>query len=37
MSSYGMLSRVVLVRTDFSEGRIAFIIRMRRIGELGTL
>jgi hypothetical protein len=32
----GMLCRVVLVRTDVSEERIASIIRVTRIGELGT-
>jgi hypothetical protein len=31
-----MLCRVALVRTDVSEEHVAFIIRMRRIGELGT-
>jgi hypothetical protein len=31
-----MLRRVALVRTDVSEERIASIIRVRRIGELGT-
>jgi hypothetical protein len=31
-----MLHRVALVRTDFSEERIAFIIRVTRMGELGT-
>jgi hypothetical protein len=31
-----MLRRVALVRTDFSEELIAFIIRVTRIGELGT-
>jgi hypothetical protein len=31
-----MLRRVALVRTDVSEGRIASIIRVTRIGELGT-
>jgi hypothetical protein len=35
MQSSGMLRRVDLVTTDFSEERIAFIIRMTRIGELG--
>jgi hypothetical protein len=33
----GMLRRVALVRTDVSEELIASIIRMTRIGELGTL
>jgi hypothetical protein len=32
-----MLHRVAVVRTDVSEERIAFIIRMTRIGELGTV
>jgi hypothetical protein len=32
-----MLCRVALVRTDVSEERIVSIIRMTRIGELGTL
>jgi hypothetical protein len=36
MASYGMLRRVALVRTDVSEERTASIIRMTRIGELGT-
>jgi hypothetical protein len=31
-----MLSRVALVRTDLSEERSASIIRVTRIGELGT-
>jgi hypothetical protein len=31
-----MLRRVALVRTDISEERIASILRVRRIGELGT-
>jgi demethoxyubiquinone hydroxylase (CLK1/Coq7/Cat5 family) len=31
-----MLRRVALVRIDVSEERIAFIIRVTRIGELGT-
>jgi hypothetical protein len=33
----GMLRRVVLVRTHVSEEGIASIIRVTRIGELGTL
>jgi hypothetical protein len=37
MASAGMLRRVVLVRTDVSEELCAFIIRVTRIGELGTL
>jgi hypothetical protein len=36
MVSSGMLRRVALVRTDFSEERSASIIRVTRIGELGT-
>jgi hypothetical protein len=36
MVSSGMLRRVVLVRTDVSEEIIAYIIRVTRIGELGT-
>jgi hypothetical protein len=35
--SFGMLHRVALVITDISEERIVSIIRMTRIGELGTL
>jgi hypothetical protein len=31
-----MLRRVALVRTDVSEERIAFFIRVTKIGELGT-
>jgi hypothetical protein len=31
-----MLRRVALVRTDVSEDRIVSIIRVKRIGELGT-
>jgi hypothetical protein len=34
--SSGMLRRVALVRTDVSKERSASIIRMTRIGELGT-
>jgi hypothetical protein len=37
MSSSGMLRRVALVRTDISEELSASIIRVVRIGELGTL
>jgi hydroxymethylpyrimidine/phosphomethylpyrimidine kinase len=36
MASSGMLRRVVLVRTDVSEEPSASIIRVTRIGELGT-
>jgi hypothetical protein len=36
MPSFGMLSRVAVVRTDVSEER-STIIRVTRIGELGTL
>jgi hypothetical protein len=36
MTSSGMLRRVTLVRTDVSEELSAFIIRVTRIGELGT-
>jgi hypothetical protein len=36
MASSGMLRRVVLVRTDVSEELRASIIRVTRIGELGT-
>jgi hypothetical protein len=36
MASSGMLRRVALVRTDVSEERSASIIRVTRIGELGT-
>jgi hypothetical protein len=31
-----MLRRVALVATEFQEERSAFIIRVTRIGELGT-
>jgi hypothetical protein len=37
MPSSGMLRRVPLVRTDVSKERSAFIIRVKRIGDLGTL
>jgi hypothetical protein len=37
MVSYGMLRRVALVRTDVSEELSSSIIRVTRIGELGTL
>jgi hypothetical protein len=36
MPSCGMLRLVALVRTDVSEELSAFIIRVARIGELGT-
>jgi hypothetical protein len=36
MPSPGMVRRVALVRTDVSEERIACIINVARIGELGT-
>jgi hypothetical protein len=36
MASFGMLCRVALVRTDDSEELSAPIIRVTRIGELGT-
>jgi hypothetical protein len=37
MSSSGILRRVALVKTDVSEELSASIIRVTRIGELGTL
>jgi hypothetical protein len=37
MPSSGLLRRVALVRTEVSEGRIASIIRVTKIGELGKL
>jgi hypothetical protein len=37
MPSSAMLRRVVLVRTDISEEPCASIIRVTRIGELGTV
>jgi hypothetical protein len=36
MASSGMLRRVALVRTEVSEDLSASIIRVTRIGELGT-
>jgi hypothetical protein len=36
MPSSGILRRVALVKTDVSEELIASIMKMRRIGELGT-
>jgi hypothetical protein len=36
MASSGMLRLVVLVRTEVSEELIASLIRVTRIGELGT-
>jgi hypothetical protein len=36
MASSGMLHRVALVRTAVSEEFSAYIIRVTRIGELGT-
>jgi hypothetical protein len=36
MASSGTLRRVALVRTDVSEERSASIIRVTRLGELGT-
>jgi hypothetical protein len=36
MQYSGMLRRVALVRTDVSEEHSSSIIRMTRIGELGT-
>jgi hypothetical protein len=36
MVSFGMLSRVALVRTDVSEEPGASFIRVTRIGEVGT-
>jgi hypothetical protein len=36
MAPYGMLRHVALVRTDVSEELSASIIRVIRIGELGT-
>jgi hypothetical protein len=36
MPSYGMCIRVTLLRTDVSEERTASVIRVTKIGELGT-
>jgi hypothetical protein len=36
MASSGMLRHVAVVRTDVSEELSAFVIRVTRIGELGT-
>jgi hypothetical protein len=36
MMSCGILRSLALIRTDVSEGRNASIIRVTRIGELGT-
>jgi hypothetical protein len=36
MVSYGMLRRMVLVRTDVSEELSASFVRVTRIDELGT-
>jgi hypothetical protein len=36
MESSGMLRRVTLVRTDVTEARSAYFIRVTRVGELGT-
>jgi hypothetical protein len=37
MASSGMLRRVALVRTEVSEELSSSIIRVTRIGELGTM
>jgi hypothetical protein len=37
MPSSGVLRRVALVKTDFSEEYIASIIRVTKVGTLGTL
>jgi DNA-binding TFAR19-related protein (PDSD5 family) len=37
MPSFGMLRRVALVRTDVSEELSVSIIRVVRIGEVGTM
>jgi hypothetical protein len=36
MASSGMLRRIALVRTDVSEELSASVVRVTRIGELGT-
>jgi hypothetical protein len=36
MPPFGMLGRVTVVRTDVSEERIAYVVKVTRIGELGT-
>jgi hypothetical protein len=36
MSPFGMLSHVALVRTNASEEHITSIIRLTKIGKLGT-
>jgi hypothetical protein len=37
MQSIGMLRHLILVRIDVSEERIASIIMVTRIGEIGTM
>jgi hypothetical protein len=37
MMSSGVLRRVVILRTDVSEERSGSVIRVTRIGEVGTL
>jgi hypothetical protein len=37
MPSFGVLRRGALIRTDVSENRIVYIIRMERVSKLGTL
>jgi hypothetical protein len=37
MPSSGMLRRIALLRTDVSVAYIIYIIRVTRIGELGTM
>jgi hypothetical protein len=36
MPSIGMLRHVALVKTDASDERVTFIVRVTRIGDLGT-